>query len=159
MLLRRILTELKIETPSRLDLETWLNLIVQSKKNTQGPGDVLVRNSCGYLFFMKKETKPRAHWTLKAGKIHSSLGEFQFTIHDPEWRKLEIRSPKPGDRYKSKKLKEWFLKYRIPAPERALIPVLVRPESGEVVWFYPVKSTEILVSNLSLENLSASYSH
>jgi tRNA(Ile)-lysidine synthetase-like protein len=44
---------------------------------------------------------------------------------------------RPGDRYQGKKLKEWWLERRVPAPERPFVPLVARPEGPEVLWVFP----------------------
>ena len=51
---------------------------------------------------------------------------------------LETRLPQPGDRVGERKLKEFFLRHRIPWPERRLTPVLARPDSHDVAWVHPM---------------------
>lgn len=80
--------------------------------------------SCGHWFFPRTGRRPE-----RVEKM------FQIELQDPEQH--EIRWMRAGDRIGSSKLKKRVLALRIPRPERRFLPVVVRRQDGEVVWFYP----------------------
>lgn len=51
--------------------------------------------------------------------------------------KAELRFLAPGDRFKSKKMKKIVHELRISRPQRALMPVVAKKGTSEIIWYFP----------------------
>jgi tRNA(Ile)-lysidine synthetase-like protein len=147
--LRQILAALDIETFSSgelLRLETGLKTF---RRNFSAKG-LEVSESCGYLYFKNRivsANTPYLEYRQTGTEVSCDLLGLALTVKgnfkDCEWRQV-----RPGDRFRGKKVKEYFLGKRIPRPERELIPVLAVKGSNELKWVYPDRHPQIEVKNI-----------
>ena len=147
---RTIISTLQAETLSAKEIKQLQEAIKKNKKNHSSPG-VCFSRSCGFLYFSKNIEK-QSDYQLKF-QVNGNLVEcaplglilkFKGPQKGVEWRQY-----RPGDRFCGKKVKKYFLKKRIPRPERFLIPVLARCDSNEVLWLYPEVHEEIIIQKLA----------
>ena len=148
--LRTIISTLQAETLSAKEIKQLQEAIKKNKKNHSSPG-VCFSRSCGFLYFSKNIEK-QSDYQLKF-QVNGNLVEcaplglilkFKGPQKGVEWRQY-----RPGDRFCGKKVKKYFLKKRIPRPERFLIPILARCDSNEVLWLYPEVHEEIIIQKLA----------
>ncbi len=126
--LRRVARNLGLETWDRNTLIRLSDLILSSIPSASLPG-VFFRQSCGFIYLQTtRQCTPKG----RTPKLED-LG-MEVASLDP---RLEVRFFHPGDRYRGKKLKELFLMWRIPQPERHLLPLMAVQGSNEVTWIYP----------------------
>lgn len=96
--------------------------------------------SCDHIFFRNAAQRERLRngLSLKRASHRVFNRELKLSLHlSSPGERCEVRFPKNGDRFENKKLKEVFLRRRIPQPERALVPVLAEKNSGKIRWVFP----------------------
>lgn len=77
------------------------------------------------------------HWFFVAANTQKQIPKLEDWFTFKGTKHFSARFPTPGDRLGSKKLKKLFLEEKIPAPERALLPVFL-DQKGKVVGFFPL---------------------
>lgn len=148
--LRWILARCRVEPISQQEMKQALTRIEKGVKRFSVTG-VDIFYSCGYLYFSHQRSadlRPKLKFTFTENEARcSQLG----LVLKPQnkWKGVELRTYQPGDRFEGKKLKEYFLKNRIPRPERDLIPLIAKEKSSEVIWILSKKSDCVLIENLN----------
>ncbi len=148
--LRMILSEVGAETLSIVELKRLETALEARKKNYCGPG-IEVSESCGFLYFRKQsesKKKIKLEYRTFDNRVICDLLGLSLKIKG-ELEGVEWRHYRPGDRFRGKKVKEYFLEKRIPKWERSFIPVLAKKDSNELEWIYPELNPRILVEQLS----------
>jgi tRNA(Ile)-lysidine synthetase-like protein len=147
--LRQILAALEIETFSASELIRLETGLKTFSRNFSAKG-LEVSESCGYLYFKNRivsANTPYLEYRQTGTEVSCDLLGLALTVKgnfkDCEWRQV-----RPGDRFRGKKVKEYFLGKRIPRPERELIPVLAVKGSNELKWVYPDRHPQIEVKNI-----------
>ncbi len=137
---RASLNQLGVPTLSRADLGRVVSACNASIPSTSFSGFRL-KQSCGYIYF---QTVEQGSYAVRPRKIdrfgrEAHLPELEIRLHlaDGEW---DLRFHRPGDRMGSGKLTDFFLKARIPQPERSLIPVLFPKGGNQAKWVFPQPS-------------------
>jgi tRNA(Ile)-lysidine synthetase-like protein len=141
--LRSVFSSFKAELPTREELLRLLEAIEEGQSAYEIRG-ARMESSFGYLYIYCSPKKAHTPKFLKRGKSYvCSELEFEFQLtQKTKSASLEFRSYQPGDRIQGKKLKELFQKLRVPRPERALMPVLAKPNSSEILWWLPQGNTD-----------------
>lgn len=137
---RKISRSQTLEPLSRKAQMRFLLKMETDKRLTPQKG-MRIEKSCGFIYFIYEPQK------------NISLSDFTIQLSPTLKKGNELRFFKPGDYQGGSKLKTLFLKKRIPAPERAFIPVLAKKNSSEVVWFYPQPHQKIIVKDTPLNPL------
>jgi len=147
--LRQILAALEIETFSASELIRLETGLKTFSRNFSAKG-LEVSESCGYLYFKNRivsANTPYLEYRQTGTEVSCEILGLALTVKgnfkDCEWRQV-----RPGDRFRGKKVKEYFLGKRIPRPERELIPVLAVKGSNELKWVYPDRHPQIEVKNI-----------
>jgi hypothetical protein len=147
--LRQILAALEIETFSASELIRLETGLKTFSRNFSAKG-LEVSESCGYLYFKNRlasSNAPNLVFRQTGTEVRCDLLGLALMVKgsfgDCEWRQI-----RPGDRFRGKKVKEYFLEKRIPRPERELIPVLAVKGSKELKWVYPDRHPQIEVKNI-----------
>lgn len=144
-LVGRMGAELGVPAASRAQRERVLSAVRSGQGKFELAGGVRGEVSCGQVFFLRPGvdlTKPGL--VQRGGRLECApLG---WKAHgDPAWlSQNEVRFFQPGDRYEGRKLKEWWLERRVPAPERALVPLIAAPKASEVLWVFADSGPESL---------------
>lgn len=119
-----------------------LEKAIQKQKKTVLSGGVQVIASCGQVFLLTPENQ------IRVSKLRNNPFPWDLVCSKSDSQKLktllkknqgELRFLQPGDRYQSKKMKRRCLKESIPAPERALLPVVAKKGSNELLWYFPLR--------------------
>lgn len=133
-ILRSLIFELTEVSPSREHVDRLIENLANGVVRWDLGGGNYYRISCGYCFLIRGE--------MVAPSIarHGNIAKFEplgleLELNDELGEGVEVRFFRPGDLYKGQKLKHWWLKKRIPQPERALIPLLA--QGSQVLWCYP----------------------
>lgn len=147
---RVIVSRLGIETLSSKEVGRIEEALREKKKKCSVTGLEMVE-SCGFIYFSKqgfRGTKVRLDYQSDRGvTICQPLGFRAKTTIDPgrfEWRQVM-----PGDRFRGKKIKDYFLEKRVPSCERSLVPLLAKKESNEVEWVFPERHPFVQIECLS----------
>jgi tRNA(Ile)-lysidine synthetase-like protein len=129
LLLREVVRGLRVETLTRLDLER-ARRSVREGKTVSLPG-IQLTYSCGFVYFQT----PMMEKLLKA----ASPDFERIEIDETKLPGVQVRTMQPGDHLGRTKLKKILLELRIPKLERALLPVVAKKGSSEVLWCWPLK--------------------
>jgi tRNA(Ile)-lysidine synthetase-like protein len=140
------------DAPDRTTLLRWdEKLLRRTKRACRYPLSKVVVAECSLEFIFFRGSEPlvselpqfksegRGHWFCDALDLRLHIA--------PELvaRGGEPRFFRPGDRLGKTKLKEVFLKRRVPAPERPFIPLLAIPQSHEILWVFPDVGNDVTV--------------
>ncbi len=127
---------------TRKEIYSIMEAINNSIRHYNFTGKIEFINSCDWLFFSNASQRGNLNKGIEIcvnnNEINISKINATFTVMGLD--KFEMRFFKPGDRFKNKKIKEIFLKKRIPRPERSILPLLVKPKSNEVIWYLGLNS-------------------
>ncbi len=127
--------------PLREQLTTLEQRLILSKGEIPCPSGVHLGLSCGQFFLShQKLEEPQLNegiWNLNGIPLLKLQSD----------QKLKLRNFRHGDQFKNKKLKEWFLDFRIPKWERPLIPIHMN-EKDQPHWFFPLPSDSIQIQEI-----------
>jgi tRNA(Ile)-lysidine synthetase-like protein len=120
-------------TLCRKQLNLWLDHLAKKQNRFHLKPGVRVRVSFEYWYLCLSEKAPEPPLQPAPGRYYFSDIHCDLEVAEG---KMEARYYQSGDRFESTglKLKDYFQKTRVPAPERSFIPVLVRPNTAEVLW-------------------------
>lgn len=148
--LRKIIADLEIETFSTGDLKRLEESLRTFNRNLSAKG-LDVSESCGYLYFRKRllsSKMPSLVYEQCDNEVTCELLGMSLQVSGRlegcEWRQV-----RPGDRFRGKKVKEYFLEKRIPRPEREWVPVLAVKGSNELKWVYPESHPQIEIKKIN----------
>lgn len=119
-----------------------LGNVIERQKAASLSGRVSVRVSCGLVYLLTPENQQAIE------KVRTSRSLLDFYCRRGSKLKLkallkrsqaEVRLLQPGDRFRTKKMKRLCLELAIPAPERALLPVVAKPGSKDLLWHFPIQ--------------------
>jgi tRNA(Ile)-lysidine synthetase-like protein len=135
--LRASLNQLGVPALSRSDLTRVLSAVNSAIPSVSFSGFRL-KQSCGFVYFQTVEqggyaARPRK--IDRAGRVvHIPELEIRLNLPEGEW---DLRFHRAGDRTGSCKLTDFFLKHRIPQPERGLLPLLFSKGGTDALWVFP----------------------
>jgi hypothetical protein len=108
--------------------EFYVNAIKSGSYSCFFPRKVYVTKSCNIIVFSKKidffqDFVLHVHSSQKF--YIQNIGQFEVEFRENrDCKKFEIRSFLPGDRYRGKKLKEYFLEKKVPNFFRKAVPLI-----------------------------------
>lgn len=147
--IRAIVSRMGIDTLSSRAVSQLEQAFLEKKKKSCVTGLEVVE-SCGFIYFVQPSKKcsnvELVYRSENFGTVCDLLGlrlRANLSADDFEFRQF-----RPGDRYRGKKMKEYFLKKRIPMCERKLIPVLAKKQSGEIEWVFPEEHPHIRIESV-----------
>jgi tRNA(Ile)-lysidine synthase len=147
--LRWILERLGVEPLSQTQMKQALMRMESGIKRFSVTG-VEITYSCGYFYFLLQRSadlKSKLKFTYLENEVRcAELGLVLKPQNKLEG--FELRTCLPGDRFEGKKLKEYFLKRRIPRPERELMPLIAKEKSKEVIWVLSEKRDWVFIESL-----------
>jgi hypothetical protein len=133
----RLGAELGAPAATRAQRERVLATVAKGRGKFELAGGVRGEVSCGQVFFLRGEFPASLALARRGNRLEcASLG--WVARADGDWlSQKEARFFRPGDRFEGRKLKEWWLDQRVPAPERALVPLIAEPGGTRIVWVFP----------------------
>lgn len=141
--LRQIVSRAGMVSPDRQDIIRFRKFLKKPKREVHLSFGVAVQESLGQVYVTGKK-----HQAVNSdsGKLQTRGALWHYEHRDlllsmslKKTQDAEIRFFRPGDRVNGKKLKEVFLKARIPRPERCLVPLLAKKNSSIILWCFPEK--------------------
>ncbi len=137
-LVGRIAAELGAPSATRSQRERVLAAVQAGQGKFELCGGVHGEVSCGQVFFHRPGVIVPSPSLVRRGS-RLECAPLGWKAHgDTAWLSShDVRFFQPGDRYEGRKLKEWYLERRVPAPERALVPLVAKPNDAEVLWVFP----------------------
>ncbi len=139
-LLRTALARMGVVTLDRTDLQR-LDAFAASNVPAMSFTGFRVRRSCDYLYLETPDQSQRLRAPkrilIEGERVYVPDLEIAFTLPASWLDNRELRFFEPGDRFRGKKLKEWFLRHGIPQPERRLVPLLAEKGNDAVIWVFP----------------------
>lgn len=136
--IRVIVSRLGIKTLSAVEVTRLEKAFSEKRKKCSVTGLEMV-DSCGFVYFRRQKRNDcevkLVYCTENSATVCELLGlqvSSDLPAEDFQWRQVL-----PGDRYRGKKIKEYFLKKRVPLCERNFVPVLARKESQDIEWVFP----------------------
>ncbi len=136
-LVGRVGAELGVAATTRAQRERVLGAVQEGGK-FELAGGVRGEVSCGEVFFFRPGKSLSSPCLERSGnRLNCAPLGWTAKANEGWLDGKRVRFFEPGDRFEGKKLKEWWLERRIPAPERALIPLVAVDGGSEVMWIFP----------------------
>ncbi len=117
-----------------------LQRIISKKSRTVLSGEVEVLSSFGKVYLISSVQRNQQNKIKKSGPWIFIQGASKRTLKNKfKIQNYELRFLKEGDTFQGKKMKRLIWKEKIPLVHRALMPVLAKKNSSELLWYFPKK--------------------